>query len=153
MTKRSLTVTFILSVLLVLLCHVASTGQEPSGYVVTAAGEKVTFIARPELAYVLKTQQNTFNTETFSGMLQQFSDAEIKPIRGLGRKGISVVAWVFYYRYYLVGPRRTQYGRDYAKEDLSFPKEYLSSHAYERERSVSFASRSSDTSAQHTHSA
>jgi predicted outer membrane repeat protein len=91
MTKRSLTVTFILSVLLVLLCHVASTGQEPSGYVVTAAGEKLTFIARPELGYVLKTQQNTFNTEAFSGMLQQFSDAEIKPIRGLGRKGISVV--------------------------------------------------------------
>ncbi len=91
MTKKSCAVQVVLQALLVLLCPLTSTGQEPSGYVVTAAGEKLTFIARPELGYVLKTQQNTFNTEAFSGMLQQFSDAEIKPIRGLGRKGISVV--------------------------------------------------------------
>ncbi len=91
MTKRSWTVTFILSVLLVLLCALKSTAQDPSGYVVSAAGEKLTFTARPELGYVVKTQQNTSNIEALSGTLQLFTNAEIKPIRGLGRKNISVV--------------------------------------------------------------
>ncbi|MDT8302259.1 MAG: hypothetical protein RQ760_12305 [Sedimentisphaerales bacterium] len=88
MTKRSWAVPFILSVL---LCPVTSTSQEPSVYIVTVAGEKLTFTARPELGYVLKTQQNTFNTEALSGMVQLFANAEIKPIRGLRRKDTSVV--------------------------------------------------------------
>ncbi len=91
MTNKIWTVPVVLYALFVLICPVASTGQEPSGYVVTAADEKLTFTARPELGYVIKTQQNTFNIGGLSGSLQLFANAEIKPIRGSGRKGISVV--------------------------------------------------------------
>ncbi len=91
MSKKSWAVPVVMYALLVLLCPITSTAQDPSGYVVTAANEKLTFIARPELGYVVKTKQKTFNIEALSGTLQLVTNADIKPIRGLDRKGISVV--------------------------------------------------------------
>ena len=86
MSKKNRVVPFVFYALLVLLCPLTSKAQDPSGYVVTAANEKLTFLRQPELGYVVKTKQKTFNIEALSGALQLFTNAEIKPIRGLDRK-------------------------------------------------------------------
>jgi subtilisin family serine protease len=59
--------------------------------ILTVGNDKLRFIRRPELGYVIKVKNNTASIETLSGMLKHVRAVDISPIRGLGRKGISIV--------------------------------------------------------------
>jgi subtilisin family serine protease len=86
---------FLLVVALTVLCTAPAgkttaidAGRE---YVLTVGGEELRFVARPELGYVVKTQQDTSSVGALAGMLKSVGAADISPIGGSGRKGICVV--------------------------------------------------------------
>jgi len=71
-----------------LLCPIKSPAQE---HVLTVANEQLRFSAQPEAGYVLKTRDAAASIEALSGILKLAGNVDIRPIRGLGRKGISVI--------------------------------------------------------------
>jgi len=71
-----------------LLCPIKSPAQE---HVLTVANEHLRFTAQPEAGYVLKTRDAAASFEALSGILKNVENVDIRPIRRLGRKGISVV--------------------------------------------------------------
>ena len=76
---------------LLVLCTTASPAEESFDYVVAVGNEKLTFVARPELGYVVKTQQKTGSMSVLSSTLSFLASEQTKPIRGLDRYGVWVV--------------------------------------------------------------
>jgi subtilisin family serine protease len=76
---------------LLVLCSADSPAGESFDYVVTVGNETLTFVARPELGYVVKARQDTASIAALGGVLKRVGAADISPIRGVGRKGVSVV--------------------------------------------------------------
>jgi hypothetical protein len=82
---------------LLALCTAGSPAEDSFDYVVTVGDEKLTFVARPELGYVVKTQQKTGGISVLSSTLSflasdfgELGRAEhIKPIlQNFTKKGI-----------------------------------------------------------------
>jgi subtilisin family serine protease len=65
--------------------------QSPYDYVITAGNEVLDFISRPELGYVVVSQEETSAVEALDGTLRQFGGRDIRPVHGPGRRGTSVV--------------------------------------------------------------
>jgi subtilisin family serine protease len=63
----------------------------PYDYVITAGKEKIHFLSRPELGYVVVSKEETSAVEALDGTLRQFGGRDIRPVRGPGRRGVSVV--------------------------------------------------------------
>ena len=76
---------------LLVLCSAGNPAEESFDYVVTVGNEKLTFLARPELGYVVKTQQKIGGFSTLNSTLSLLASEQIKPIRGLDRHGMWVV--------------------------------------------------------------
>jgi subtilisin family serine protease len=65
--------------------------RTPYDYTVTAGNEQLRFVRRPELGYVVKAEEKETAIEALYGMLRKSGATDIKPVRGLVRRGISVV--------------------------------------------------------------
>ncbi|HCO95570.1 MAG TPA: hypothetical protein DIU00_16745, partial [Phycisphaerales bacterium] len=59
--------------------------------VITVGNETLTFVRQPTAGYVLKTQNDISSMDTVCRFLKSDGDVKINPIRGLGRKGVSVI--------------------------------------------------------------
>jgi len=60
-------------------------------YALTVGGERLWFVARPELGYVVKARQDAASIEALCAILKHAGAVDIRPVGGLGRKGVSVV--------------------------------------------------------------
>ncbi|MBA7602614.1 hypothetical protein ES703_09710 [subsurface metagenome] len=76
---------------LFVLCPVETPSQEFYDYVVTVGNEELRFLRRPELGYVVKSQEQTTAIEVLDETLKEFGAPDIRPVRGSGRRGVSVV--------------------------------------------------------------
>ncbi len=76
---------------LFVLSPIKSHANTSDEYVVTAGKEQITFVRRPELGYVVVSQEETTAIETLDTTLRGFGTEDIRPIKGLGRRDMSVV--------------------------------------------------------------
>jgi len=76
---------------LLAVSSVAVAEHESFDYVITVGNETLTFVRQPQTGYVLKTRDDIGSIEIVSRFLKSAGDVKISLIRGLGRKGISVV--------------------------------------------------------------
>ncbi len=60
-------------------------------YVLPVQNERFTYVARPELGYVVKARPDAASIEVLDGILKHAGAVDIRPVGGLGRKGISIV--------------------------------------------------------------
>jgi len=60
-------------------------------YLLRVEGDELRFLARPELGYVVKARQDVASIEAMDAILQRAGAVDIRPIGGLGRKGVSIV--------------------------------------------------------------
>ncbi len=90
MRKKKL-VTFIIVSVLVCLGTVESRGQYPDEYVVIAGAEELRFTPQAELGYVVKSRETQAAIQALGSVLNQLGAEDVRPIRGQGRQGISVV--------------------------------------------------------------
>ena len=86
-THRSI---LIAVVAVLLLCPTVSLPQESQDYIVTVGNEQISFMPRPELGYVVKLQEARGGISAL-GALLSLPAGQVKPIRGLDRKGLWVV--------------------------------------------------------------
>ena len=75
---------------LLVLCPIKSAAQDSNEYVVTVGNEQLYFVAQPELGYVIKSEEK-IGISTLSVLSLYYGAKDIKPIKGLDRKGVSVV--------------------------------------------------------------
>jgi thermitase len=73
------------------LCPDRILAQSSYDYVITAGDEEIHFVSRPELGYVVVSQEETSAVEALDGTLRQFGAKDIRAVRGPGRRGVSVV--------------------------------------------------------------
>ena len=60
-------------------------------YVLTVNNEQLHFVAQPQAGYVLKMREDIGSMNSTSRFLKSAGDVQISPIRGLGRKGVSII--------------------------------------------------------------
>src|SRR4030042_4680639 len=60
-------------------------------YVLTVNNEELHFVAQPQAGYVLKMREDIGSMNSTSRFLKSAGDVQISPIRGLGRKGVSII--------------------------------------------------------------
>ncbi len=58
---------------------------------VSAGDDHLQFLRRPELGYVTQSQDDPAAVKALDGILRQSGATDIKPVRGLSRRGISIV--------------------------------------------------------------
>jgi len=82
-----LTVLFVLFVI-----HPAKAPTQGTyDYVVSVGNEQLHFVRRPELGYVVVSREETTAIKALDGTLKQFGARDTRPVRGLSRRGVSVV--------------------------------------------------------------
>ena len=78
-------------VALVCLCSIGILSAGPEEHTVTAGNERLHFTARPDLGYVVKAHQDPAAIEAMGKALRENGAEDIRPVGGLGRKGVCVV--------------------------------------------------------------
>lgn len=73
------------------LSPIKSLAQVSDEYVVTTGREQLNFVRRPELGYVVVSKEEASAVEALDGTLRQFGARDIRAVRGLSRRGVSVV--------------------------------------------------------------
>ena len=73
------------------LIPVTGNSQIASEYSVTSDGINMTFIPRPDLGYVIQTNEQTSGTQAFQNMLSSTADIESRKIKGLNKRNLTVV--------------------------------------------------------------
>ena len=76
---------------LFVLSPIKTLAQVSDEYAVTVGKEQLHFVRRPELGYVVVSREETTAVEALDGTLRQFGGRDIRPVRGLSRRGVSVV--------------------------------------------------------------
>jgi predicted outer membrane repeat protein len=74
-----------------LLCIAQPTWPDPGGSFARAGIERLNFTARPDLGYVVISQPEKTAISALEATLKEFGAEDIRPIKGLGRKGNYVV--------------------------------------------------------------
>jgi uncharacterized delta-60 repeat protein len=91
MKKVRKTSLFIYISFLVLCSVEGAKAQSRDDYLINAGNQQLVFVRQPERGYVVQSQKTTTAIESLEGILKQFGARDIRPVRGLGRKGVSVV--------------------------------------------------------------
>ena len=78
---------FVLSVLI----PVTSRSQNLSEYTLKSAGKTMTFIPRPDLGYVIQSNEKEPATQAFQSMLSSIETVESRKVRGLNQRNLTVL--------------------------------------------------------------
>jgi subtilisin family serine protease len=90
MKKQSQTILIALCFLFV-LSPIKILAQESGEYIINVGNEQLRFVPRPELGYVIKTEERLGNIRVLSGILKDVGAVDIKAVRGFGEQGVYVV--------------------------------------------------------------
>ena len=78
---------FVLSVLIPL----AAQSQNLPGYTLISNGTAMTFIPRPDLGYVIQSDEKESSSQAFQGMLSSIEAVESRKVKGLNKRNLTVL--------------------------------------------------------------